>query len=117
MKEENNMRKLLKYVFIIIFLFFIFFTWYNIKFSTINVLNINCGLSLPKPKSVDTIIQGVWQDDTDFDILYYQKKDVDKIKEQINNHSVEELNQKLLFIIEKKNLEQIEKLEKYFNFN
>lgn len=117
MKEGNNIKNLLKYSFIIIFLLFIFFIWYSIKFSTINVLNSNCSLSLPKPKSVDTIISGIWQDDSDFDILYYQKKDVDKIKEQINNHSIEELNQKLLFMLEKTTLEQREKLEKYFNFN
>lgn len=117
MKEGNNIRKLLKYGLITIFLFFIFLIWYNIKFSTINVLNSNCNLSLPKPKSVDTIIQGVWQDDSDFDILYYKEKDIDKIKDQINNHSMEVLNQKLLFIFENITSEEREKLEKYFNFN
>lgn len=117
MKEGNNIKKLFKYSFIIIFLLFILFTWYNIKFSTINVLNSNCGLSLPKPKSVDTIIQGVWQDDSDFDILYYKEKDIDEIKDQISNHSMEELNQKLLFIFENTTFEERERIEKYFNFN
>lgn len=110
------MKKIIKFSIIIIFLYFLFYIWYKTHYSIVNIINENCNLDLPKPKSTETIIPGMWQDDTDFVILQYQEQNIEVIKKQINNSSIEELKQ-ILFIIYQKASAKEEEIERnYFDF-